>query len=114
MSSFHFLLSVAIGLNSLQLVFPAFVNVLRQLFLDLPLFLEPCGFRIRAALHSSWLFFRIVANPPKLVLPYFNIDVFLVGFFPEFFIRVDSRPPNSTDVSQAPINEGLYYLYNFI
>jgi hypothetical protein len=113
MSSFHFLLSVAIGLNSLQLVFPAFVNVLCQLFLDLPLFLEPRGFRIRAALHSS-RFFRIVANPPKLVPPYFNIDVFLVGFFPEFFIRVDSRPPNSTDVSQAPINERLYSLYNFI
>jgi hypothetical protein len=36
-SSFHFLLSLAIGLNSLQLLFPASVNVLLcQLVLGLP------------------------------------------------------------------------------
>jgi hypothetical protein len=44
-----------------------------------------------------------VANTPKFAPSYFNIDVFLVGFFPELFIRDDSRPPDSTDVS--PINE---------
>jgi hypothetical protein len=53
-----------------------------------------------------------VANPPKLVPPYFTTDVFLVGFFPEFFIRDDSRPPNSTDLSQAPINERLQFSLN--
>jgi hypothetical protein len=50
-----------------------------------------------------------MANPPKLVLSYLIVDVFLVGFFPEFFIRYDSRPPNSTDVPQAPINERLQF-----
>jgi hypothetical protein len=55
-----------------------------------------------------------VANPPKLAPPYFNIDVFLVGFFPEFFIRDDCRPPNSTDVSLAPINERLQFYLNLI
>jgi hypothetical protein len=43
-------------------------------------------------------FVMCVANPPKHASPYFNVDVFLVGFFPESFIRDDSRPPNSTDV----------------
>jgi hypothetical protein len=38
-----------------------------------------------------------VANPAKLASSYFNIDVFLVGFFPELFIRNNSRPPNSRD-----------------
>jgi hypothetical protein len=50
-----------------------------------------------------------VANPPQLALPYINVDVFFVGFFPEFFIRDDPRPPNSTDVSQAHINERLQF-----
>jgi hypothetical protein len=36
-----------------------------------------------------------VANPPKLALPHFNVNVFFVGFFREFFFRDDSRPPNS-------------------
>jgi hypothetical protein len=50
-SSFHFLLSLAIDLNSLQLLFPASVNVLlHQLLLGLPVFLEPCGFHTRGAL----------------------------------------------------------------
>jgi hypothetical protein len=53
-----------------------------------------------------------VANPPKLAPPYFNIDVFLVGFFPQLFITDDSRPPNSTDVSQAPINKRLQFSLN--
>jgi hypothetical protein len=53
-----------------------------------------------------------VASPPKLSLTCFNIDVFLVGFFPEFFIRDYSVPPNSTDVSQAPINERLQFPLN--
>jgi hypothetical protein len=35
-----------------------------------------------------------VVSPTKLAPSYFNIDVFSVGFFPEFFIRDDSRPPN--------------------
>jgi hypothetical protein len=45
-----------------------------------------------------------MANPPKFAPPYFNVDVFLVGFFAEFFVTDESRPPNSTDVSQAQIN----------
>jgi hypothetical protein len=34
--------------------------LLCQLFLGLPLFLEPCGFHIRAALQGSWLSFHNV------------------------------------------------------
>jgi hypothetical protein len=49
---------------------------------------------------------------PKLAPPYFNIDLFLVGFFPEFFIRDDSRPPISTDVSQQQITERLQFSLN--
>jgi hypothetical protein len=52
-SPFHFLLSLAIGLNSLQLLLPDSVNVLLcQMFLGLPVFLEPCGFHIKAALQG--------------------------------------------------------------
>jgi hypothetical protein len=35
--------------------------------------------------------------------------VALVGFLPELFIRDESRPPDSTDVSQALINERLQF-----
>jgi hypothetical protein len=55
-----------------------------------------------------------VANPPKLAPLFFNIDVFLVGFYPEFFIRADTRLSNSTDVSQAPVSERLQFSFNFI
>jgi hypothetical protein len=54
-----------------------------------------------------------VADPPKLAPSYFNIDVFLVGFFPEVFIRDDSRPPNSIDVSQAAI-KGTYIVGTYV
>jgi hypothetical protein len=55
-----------------------------------------------------------VPNPPTLSPPYFNINFFLVGLFPKFFNRGDSRPPDSTDVSQAPINERLFFLISVL
>jgi hypothetical protein len=52
-----------------------------------------------------------VANPPELAPSYFNIDVFLVGFFPEFFISDYCRRPNCTDVPEAPINEKIVFFF---
>jgi hypothetical protein len=84
--------------------------LLHELFLGLPLFLEPCGFHTRAALQGSGSLFLNVW-PIELNLRH-RIDVFLVCLFPEFFIRDDSRPPNSTDVSVSPINERLQFSLN--
>jgi len=53
MSSFHFCLSAARNLSSLQLLPTSLMTDLLQLFLGLPLFLLPWGFHRRAAFGIS-------------------------------------------------------------
>jgi len=53
MSPFHFCLSAAKNLSSLQLLPASLITDLLQLFLSLPLFLFPWGFQSRAAFGTS-------------------------------------------------------------
>jgi hypothetical protein len=89
--------------------------LLHQLFLGLLSFWSLVGSTLELLYRVlGCSFIMCVAIPPKLTLSYFIIVVFLVRFCPELFIRDVSRPPNSPDVSQAPINERLQFSLNLI